>query len=68
MIRKWHELRSDLELQWYNLTRDELILQGRAATYKTDLFHGHCSGDGNSNYHAMQATLESLQQLPNLYR
>ena len=67
MIRKWHDLRSDLEWRWYNVTQDPLLLQSRSATYKEDLFQGHCRDDGGSNYNPIQASGESFQRLSKLY-
>jgi hypothetical protein len=63
---KWHQLRADLESQWYTLTTDESILEGSLGDYRRDLFHGHCKNE--SDYLLMSGSSESVERFNRLYQ
>lgn len=62
----WHSYRTDLERQLHKLTADDSILA--TGDYKTDVFQGHCTADGGSNYVPIQGKPESLLRLSELYK
>jgi lipopolysaccharide biosynthesis glycosyltransferase len=65
MAQQWHSLRSDLEASLLELTNDELIKEGASGTYKPDVFHGHCDGDGDAHY--LKIAGNSLGRIQELY-
>lgn len=67
LVRKWHELRLDLENQLYDLTGDESIRHGSNGTYKSDIFLGHCNEDGNDGYILLSGKEDSIRRIPELY-
>ena len=67
LVRKWHDIRTDLENQMFALTHDETIAQGRNGTYKTDVFQGHCSDDGSKYYLGISGKPETFQRMRELY-
>jgi len=68
LTSRWHALRSDLENQLYNLTKDETILEGRNANYKLEYFKGHCRDEGGKNYLNFKASDESMKRIADLYK
>jgi len=68
LVRHWHDLRSDFENQLHSITDDGTILKGQSHDYKTDIFRGHCKGEGNSNYVPITARDETFQHVPKLYQ
>ena len=67
LVRRWHDLRTDLEDQLYALTGDDTILDGRKGDYRTDVFNGHCDNDGNSGYKLLTGKAESYARVLELY-
>jgi len=67
IVTKWHELRSDFEKKFYALTNDERILKAAQCNYKTQLFNGHCAGEGGGNYSQIDASEESFSKIPQMY-
>ncbi|CAB9523175.1 expressed unknown protein [Seminavis robusta] len=67
LIKKWHDVRKDLQTKLYQLSKDERILDGSKGTHKKDLFHGHCSEEGSTGYLQIQAKNETFAKLPTLY-
>jgi hypothetical protein len=65
MAQQWHSLRSDLEASLLELTNDEFIKEGASGTYKPDVFHGHCDGDGDAHY--LKIAGNSLGRIQELY-
>ena len=65
--REWHKMRVDLETQLLQLTGDETIRAGQNGTYKTDVFQGHCNGNGGSFYLNMSGRNETLRRISELY-
>ena len=66
LVKKWHELRLDLENTVVALTQDKSVLNGVRGNHKRDIFCGHCFGEGGSNYTRIQglpATFERMQEL-----
>jgi len=47
------------------LTNDEFIKEGASGTYKPDVFHGHCDGDGDAHY--LKIAGNSLGRIQELY-
>lgn len=68
LVRKWHELRKDLEDQLYDLTKDDSIKEATNGTYRSEVFLGHCKEDGNSGYLIMTGKDESYKQVEELYK
>ena len=67
LIEKWHAARKDFENQLFALTKDESINGFSTGSYKTDLFHGHCNGEGAANYTALSLNQETLTSVQKLY-
>lgn len=67
LVRKWHDIRTDLENQMYAVTNDETIAAGRNGTYKPNIFQGHCNGDGSQHYLGLAGTRETFQRMKQLY-
>ena len=67
LIKKWHDLRSDLENQLYHLTNDQSIKNGTAGPYKPEVFNGHCNGDGNKHYVLLSGSDGSFKRIHELY-
>jgi hypothetical protein len=67
LIEKWHAFRKEFEDQLYSITKDESIKGLSAGNYKSDLFHGHCGGEGAGNYTALSLTQETLSAVQKLY-
>lgn len=65
--KRWHDLRVDLETKLYDLTGDKSILNGRNGTYMTDIFGGHCNGDGKEHYNIIGGKDESFERIGELY-
>lgn len=49
------------------LTADKNIIHGILGSYKKDIFRGHCSGEGGSNYTRIQGLPETFERLNELY-
>jgi len=68
LVGKWHELRSDLEDQLFALTKDTTInSNGRSGKYKTDVFRGHCSEDGNDGYLSLAGKNATYERVVEVY-
>lgn len=68
VVKKWHDYRSDLERKLYNITKDESILSGTTGDYKQDVFQGHCTGEGGSNYLQIQGDQRTFENVPQIYQ
>jgi hypothetical protein len=68
LVKRWHEIRLDLENSMYAATQDKTILRGILGKYKKDIFRGHCSGEGGSNYTRIQGQPETFQNMQAIYR
>ena len=61
VVRKWHEMRADLEGKIANVTGDtNQVWEGQKGEYKKDVFMGHCSDDGQSGYVPIVASKEVM--------
>jgi len=67
LVNRWHDLRKDFEDQLYALTKDESIKNGTAGSYRSDVFNGHCKGDGNDHYLLLSASDETFRRVHELY-
>ena len=67
LLQKWHELRSDLEKEIHDLAQDKTVLDGMAGRYKSDIFQGHCLGQGGSNYTRIQGLPATFGRMQELY-
>jgi alpha-N-acetylglucosamine transferase len=63
----WHSFRADLEKKLEELTGDKTVRNGQAGSYKKDVFHGHCNGNGGKQYVRLAGKPETLKRLPDLY-
>lgn len=68
LVEKWHSLRSDLEKAMYALTKDKTVMRGVLGLHKREIFHGHCTGEGGSNYTQIQARPGTFERMEELYR
>lgn len=59
LVRRWHEIRYDFEDKWYEVTKDEQVLEGRVGKHRPDIFMGHCNGETGSNYIQLKDTIAS---------
>lgn len=60
VVRKWHEMRTDLEQKIGNVTRDTKVFEGQSGDYKKHMFMGHCSEDGAKGYLPIAASREVM--------
>jgi hypothetical protein len=67
LLTVWHSHRTDLETKLLALTGDETIEEGRKSDYKKQFFQGHCSGEGQENYHVLSGRPETFKRLVELY-
>ena len=67
LIKKWHDVRTDLEDKLFSLTKDKSISGGQAGSHRSDIFQGHCSGEGGESYIQIQGAKESFLKIPALY-
>jgi hypothetical protein len=67
LVRKWHEIRKDFEDQLFELTKDESIKNGTIGDYRSDVFLGHCNGDGNKGYLVLGGKDETYKRVEELY-
>jgi hypothetical protein len=68
LLTVWHSVRSDLEQKLMTLTGDETIQEeGRKGDYNKQVFQGHCSGEGQDNYHVLAGRPETWKRLAELY-
>jgi hypothetical protein len=67
MAREWHLVRTELEESLYGLTKDESIRSGAIGEYRKDIFQGHCSDDGSSNYINIAGSAETKRRIQELY-
>ena len=67
LIKMWHLARKDLETKLQDMTGDELMKNGATGDYRTDLFFGHCKGEGKGQYLQLQASADTISKLPSLY-
>ncbi len=68
LLTVWHNMRTSLETQLYELTGDEVIQEGQVGTYKNQVFHGHCKANGQSHYLPLRMKPESRKRIKELYR
>ena len=67
LLRKWHEIRFDLEKDIFALTQDRTVLDGASGDYKRDVFQGHCHGEGGLNYSRIQGLPATFGRMQELY-
>ena len=67
MTKQWHSLRLDFENALYNLTKDDSIYSGTTGDYRKDVFLGHCTDDGRSNYLKIGGSEETKKRVEELY-
>lgn len=67
LVRRWHELRADLENQLLELTGDSSVRAGSVGTYREDVFLGHCNDDGNGGYLMLSGKEETFGRMSELY-
>eukprot|EP00581_Thalassiosira_minuscula_P016510 CAMPEP_0183719362 /NCGR_PEP_ID=MMETSP0737-20130205/12339_1 /TAXON_ID=385413 /ORGANISM="Thalassiosira miniscula, Strain CCMP1093" /LENGTH=499 /DNA_ID=CAMNT_0025949079 /DNA_START=65 /DNA_END=1564 /DNA_ORIENTATION=+ len=63
VVRKWHEVRTDLEGSIANITGDTKVLEGQSGEYNKDAFMGHCSEDGQKGYLPIVADKEVMAKV-----
>jgi hypothetical protein len=68
LMTAWHRMRDDLETKLLKLTKDKSIDGGRNGTYKSDVFFGHCRGNGGENYLPIAGKTETFRALLDLYK
>ena len=66
LLGKWHALRLDLEKKLFELTQDKAIFSVRGS-YKENIFHGHCLGEGGLNYSRIQGLPTTFERLNEIY-
>lgn len=67
LVKKWHELRLDLEKGIVTLTGDKTVLKGVRGDHKRDIFRGHCFGEGGANYTRIQGLQSTIERMQDLY-
>lgn len=67
LVTKWHELRSDFETKLFALTNDQRIKAASQSSYKMEIFHGHCGGEGGGNYSQIDASEKSFARVSQMY-
>eukprot|EP00543_Licmophora_paradoxa_P008740 CAMPEP_0202454458 /NCGR_PEP_ID=MMETSP1360-20130828/12184_1 /ASSEMBLY_ACC=CAM_ASM_000848 /TAXON_ID=515479 /ORGANISM="Licmophora paradoxa, Strain CCMP2313" /LENGTH=303 /DNA_ID=CAMNT_0049073775 /DNA_START=62 /DNA_END=973 /DNA_ORIENTATION=+ len=67
LVRLWHGYRTDFENKLYALTKDESVRKAQSGVYKTEIFMGHCHGEGGVNYTQIGGSDESFAQVPKIY-
>lgn len=67
LVKRWHELRLDLEKSMLSMSRDKMILKGILGQHKKEIFRGHCTGEGGSNYTRIQGQPKTFQLMRKLY-
>ncbi|EED88875.1 predicted protein [Thalassiosira pseudonana CCMP1335] len=60
VIRKWHEMRTDLEDSIKEITGDTAVFDGQKGEYKKDIFMGHCNDDGQDGYIPISASKDAM--------
>ena len=63
VVRKWHEMRTDLEQKIAELSGDDKVLEGQSGSYKKDVFMGHCSENGQNGYLPIAASKEVMMEV-----
>jgi len=63
VVRKWHEMRADLEQKIADITGDTKVLDGQSGSYKKDVFMGHCSQNGQDGYLPLVASKEVMSKV-----
>ncbi|CAB9523178.1 expressed unknown protein [Seminavis robusta] len=59
--KEWHGLRSSVEDVLLTQPGFELLSEGRKGAYKTEIFHGHCTGHGEDS--KMALTVENVPRV-----
>jgi hypothetical protein len=67
LIKKWHEIRLDLEHDLHALAGDDTVLNGVRGDHKRGIFHGHCFGEGGTNYTRIQGLPSTFERMQGLY-
>ena len=60
VIRKWHEMRTDLEDSIKEITGDTAVFDGQKGEYKKHIFMGHCNDDGQDGYIPISASKDAM--------
>ena len=63
VVRRWHQMRLDLERRVLNITGNLTVLEGQVGNYTADVFMGHCSTNGPEGYLPISVTKEVLLQI-----
>jgi len=68
-LKVWHDVRRDLEVKLYALTKDDDIKKGRQGSYNLEFFLGHCAEDQSKGYLRIAGgNPETLERIPELYK
>jgi len=72
LLREWNLQRSDLETRLLRALAGgdtAAVERGRAGTYVTDVFRGHCAGYGGDEYLPLAGgNVDVLRRIPDLYQ